>query len=101
MTIPLTPIMTNKEYHRQNNVELLSMLALATKEVTQGRFSKCAIAYTFFAAQCVTEKFAKKMLGDREIEAVLQRLEQLTKDGAQMTVAQTLGVVHGPVGNMK
>jgi hypothetical protein len=63
--------------------------------------SNCAVTYTFFAAQCVTEKFAKKLFGDNEIEAVLQRLDRLTKDGAQMTVAQTLGVIHGLVGNMK
>ena len=52
-------------------------------------------------AQCVTEKFAKKLLGDSEIEAVLQRLDRLTQDEARMAVVQTLGVVHGLVGNMK
>ena len=52
-------------------------------------------------AQCATEKFAKKLLGDSEIESVLQRLDRLTQDEARMTVAQTLGVVHGLVGNMK
>jgi hypothetical protein len=41
------------------------------------------------------------MLGDNEVEAVLQRLNRLTQDEARMTVAQTLGVVHGLVGNMK
>ena len=52
-------------------------------------------------AQCATEKFAKKLLGDNEIEGVLQRLDRLTQDEARMTVAQTLGVVYGLVGNMK
>ena len=47
------------------------------------------------------EKFAKKMLGDSEIEATVQRLDRLTQDEARMTVAQTLGVVHGLVGNVK
>jgi hypothetical protein len=38
-------------------VELLSVLALATKQVTQGRFtSKCAVTHTFFAAQYVREE---------------------------------------------
>ena len=82
-------------------VELLSVLALATKQIKQGRFSKCAVTYTLPMAQCATEKFAKKLLGDSEIEAVLQRLDRLTQDEARMTVAQTLGVVHGLVGNMK
>jgi hypothetical protein len=52
-------------------------------------------------AQYSTEKFAKKFLGESEIEAVLQRLDRLTQDEVRMTVAQTLGVVHGLVGNMK
>ena len=47
------------------------------------------------------EKFAKKLLGDSEIEATVQRLDRLTQDEARMTVAQTLGVVHGLVGNVK
>jgi hypothetical protein len=43
----------------------------------------------------------KKLLGESEIEAVLQRLERLTQDEARIGVAQTLGVVHGLVGNVK
>ena len=52
-------------------------------------------------AKCATEKFAKKLLGESEIEGVLQRLDRLTQDEARITVAQTLGVVHGLVGNVK
>ena len=51
--------------------------------------------------QCVAEKFTKKLLGESEIETVLERLDRLTQDEARMTVAQTLGVVHGLMGNMK
>ena len=82
-------------------VELLSVLALATKQINQGRFSKHTVSYTLSVAQCISEKFAKKLVGDSEIESVLQRLDRLTQDEARMTVAQTLGVVHGLVGNMK
>jgi hypothetical protein len=52
-------------------------------------------------ANCDLEKFAKKLFGDDEVEASLQRLDRLTQDEARMTVAQTLGVVHGLVNNMK
>ena len=52
-------------------------------------------------AQRTIEKFAKKLLGESEVEAVLQRLDRLTQDEARMTVAQTLGIVHGLVGNVK
>jgi hypothetical protein len=98
-TITPTPIMT--DIIIKIMVELLSVLALATKQIKQGRFSKCPVTYTLPVAQCATEKFAKKLLGDSEIETILQRLDRLTQDEARMTVAQTLGVVHGLVGNMK
>ena len=38
---------------------------------------------------------------ESEIEAVLQRLDRLTQDEAWMTAAQTSGVVHDFVGNMR
>ena len=52
-------------------------------------------------AQHGIEKFAKKLLGEREIEAVLHRLDRLTQEEGRITVAQTLEVVHGLVTNVK
>jgi hypothetical protein len=52
-------------------------------------------------SQHCIEKFAKKLLGESEIEAVLQRLDRLTQEEGRMTVAQTLEVVHGLVNNVK
>jgi hypothetical protein len=46
-------------------------------------------------------KFVKKLLGDNEVEAVLQRLDRLTQDEALTTSAQNLQVVYGLVQNMK
>ncbi len=82
-------------------VEVLSVLALATKQIKQGRLSKLTVTSNLAIAQCATEKFAKKLLGEGDIEAVLRRLDRLTQDEARMTVAQTLGLVYGLVGNMK
>jgi hypothetical protein len=48
-----------------------------------------------------TEKFAKKLLGESEIEAVLQKLDRLTQEEARMMAAQTLEVVHCLVNNVK
>jgi len=47
-------------------------------------------------AQYVTEKFVKKLRGERndKIQAALERLDRLTKDEGLSAVAQTLGVVH-------
>jgi hypothetical protein len=82
-------------------LELLSVLALASKQIKQGRLSKCAITFMLSMTQCAIEKFTKKLLGESEIETILQRLDRLTQDEARMTVAQTLGVVHGLVANVK
>ena len=81
-------------------VELLSVFALATKQIKQGRFSKCG-RHRWTIAQYGIEKFAKKLLGESEIEAVLRRLDRLTQEEGRMTIAQTLEVVHGLVNNVK
>jgi hypothetical protein len=99
MTIPPTAMMS--DIIAQIMVEVLSVLALATKQIKQGRFSKYTVTYTFSVAYCAAEKFGMKLLGDSEIEAVLKKLDRLTQDEARMTVAQTLGMVHSLVGNMR
>ena len=48
-----------------------------------------------------TEKFVKKLFGEKEVEAALQRLDRLTQDEARTTAAQTLEVVYGLVQNMR
>jgi hypothetical protein len=47
------------------------------------------------------EKFAKKLLGEKDIESILQRLDRLTLEESKVTVAQTLGVVYSLVNNME
>jgi hypothetical protein len=60
------------------------------------------LAYIYVPCQCrLLEKFAKKLLGESEIEDVLHRLDRLTLDEARMTGTETLQVVHGLVSNMK
>ena len=44
--------------------------------------------------ECSTEKFIKKIRGETEIEAALQRLDRLTQDEGLATGAQTLQVVN-------
>jgi hypothetical protein len=46
-------------------------------------------------------KFVKKGFGEKEIEAVLERLDRLTHDEARTTVSQTLEVIHSLVQNMR
>ena len=54
-----------------------------------------------FLADHDTEKFAKKILGERDVEAILQRLDRLTQEESRMTVTHTLEVVHGLFDNLK
>ena len=52
-------------------------------------------------ALLTAEKFARKLLGEKDIESILQRLDRLTLEESKVTVAQTLGVVHSLVNNME
>jgi hypothetical protein len=49
----------------------------------------------------MSAKFTKKLLGESETEAILQRLDRLTQEEARMTAAQTLEVVHSLFNNLK
>ena len=49
----------------------------------------------------MAEKYAKKFLGEKDIESVLLRLDRLTLEESKMTVAQNLDVVYGLVNNMQ
>jgi hypothetical protein len=57
--IPPTLIMT--DVVTEIMVELLSVLALASKEIKQGRLSECASTCTLPVAQYSTVKFTKKL----------------------------------------
>jgi hypothetical protein len=49
---------------------------------------------------CVVEKFGKKLLGENDVEAILQRLDRLTQEEARATAAQALQVIYGLVKNL-
>ena len=98
--VPPTPALTNVLV--KIITELLSTLALATKQVKQGRFSESVLAGSRFnVTEFGTEKFMKKLRGENDIEATLQRLDRLTLDEARATAAQTLEVVYGLVRNRR
>jgi hypothetical protein len=93
-TIPPIPVMMDLIIKIM--VELLSVLALTTKQIRQGRFSECIDQIYVGYDQRVAEKFVRKLLGKRKgkIQAALERLDRLTKDEGLSAVAQTLGIVH-------
>ena len=82
-------------------VEVLSVLSLATKQIKEGRLSKMSFILSILLVNLALEKFAKKLLGDSEIEDVLQRLDRLTLDEARMAGTQTLEVLHSLIANVK
>jgi hypothetical protein len=49
----------------------------------------------------VAEKYGKKLLGENEIKAVLQRLDRLSIEESREVAAQTLDVVYGLVKNIE
>ena len=55
----------------------------------------------FIFAQRRAVKFVKKFFKEKDIEAVLERLDRLTQDEARTTAAHTLAVVHGLIQNMR
>ncbi|KAH8986706.1 hypothetical protein EDB92DRAFT_2105213 [Lactarius akahatsu] len=59
-------------------VEVLNIFAIATKEMKQGR----------------AKKFFKKLMGKKDIEDALARLDRLTQEEARMAAAQILRLTH-------
>ena len=79
--------------------ELLSTLAVATRELKQGRPSESFLAdLSPYSARAV--KFVKKGFGRKDVEVIMQRLDRLTQDEARTTAAQSLEVVYSLVQNM-
>jgi hypothetical protein len=98
--IALSPLMT--EIIVKIMVELLSILAQAKKQIKHGRLSERPIPrLSLTIPEHIAEQFAKKLLGDSEIENILRRLDRLTHDEARMMEAHILEVVHGLMDNMK
>ena len=56
---------------------------------------------TFYFAQHHAVKFVKVFFKEKDIKAVLERLDRLTQYEARTTAAHTLAVVHGLVQNMR
>ena len=47
------------------------------------------------------EKLVRKLVGEKNMQAMVQRLDRLTQGEARQTIAQVLKLVHGLVENMK
>jgi hypothetical protein len=99
----ITPTVAMTEMVVKILVELLSTLALVTKQIKQGKSSESVFRKMLCClTHCNVEKFAKKLFGgENDVEAVLQRLNRLTQDEARITAAQTLEVVYGLIQSVR
>jgi hypothetical protein len=74
--------------------QVLSILALSTKEMKEKRISKSISSIFSSIADHETEKFMKRIAGRTDVEDALQRLDILTKEECLMTAARNLEVTH-------
>ncbi|KAI0295434.1 hypothetical protein B0F90DRAFT_1820513 [Multifurca ochricompacta] len=81
--IPLTNAMT--ETIVKILLQLLSTLGLATQQVNQGRL----------------ERVGEMLLGENDVEAVLQRLGNTSQNESRTAAGQALEIIYGLVQNMK
>ena len=74
-------------------VEVLSILAIAMKEIRHGPLSE-QFLYKYDTTEHCSEKYVKKLVGRTDIEDALQRLDKLTRDEARMAIVQVLKATH-------
>ena len=75
--------------------EVLSILALATKEMRQKQISEHILYVDVFSySYPETEKFMKRLVGRTDVEDALRRLDRLTQEEMRTTVAKNLEVAH-------
>ena len=88
--VSLTPAMTNKMV--QITVEILDVLATATKEMGQSVASESNLHLMLLEANIGSEKFVKKVAGWTDLEDGLTKLEKLTTEEIAMAIAQLVKV---------
>ena len=78
--------------------EVLGIFAIMTKEIKQGRTSESIPDNTFPVADRYSEKYVKqylkKLIGRKDIEDALNRLDRLTQEEVNMAAVQILKLAH-------
>jgi hypothetical protein len=76
-------------------VEVLGILAIATKEIKQGRPSESIHNNRLSFAHVGLEKYLKKLVGKNDMKDMLKRLDLLTQEEARMATAEVLKITKG------
>lgn len=75
-------------------VEVLDILATATKEMKQSRASEFSLQLTLLEAHMSSEKFLKKVAGVTNLEDGMKRLDRLINEEVRMASAVILKITH-------
>ncbi len=78
----------------QITVEILDILAIATKEMEQSRASEFDLHLILLEANIGSEQFLKKVAGWTDLEDGLKKLEKLTNEEVVMASVQLLKITH-------
>ena len=82
------PTLAMKDTMAKIMVEVLNILAIATKETKQSTASELGLCIMFLLVDFGPEKFLKKLAGLTAMKDALKRLDKLTNEEALMASAQ-------------
>jgi hypothetical protein len=71
-------------------VQVLEILAVATKEIKQRFSSELVVAHIWQLTHLRTERFVKKLMGRTDIKDALEKLDKLTHEEALMASAEAV-----------
>src|ERR1700744_706915 len=99
--IKVRPTAAMKDIIVKIMVEVLSILGIVTKEIRQGSMSAYFRVKISTKVDLRAEKFFKKLVGRKDVEDALQRLDELTQEEARMAAAETLAITRDIDDNVK
>ena len=74
-------------------VEVITILGIVTKEVGQGRTSKSLLVDLYLSnIDLRAERYLKRLVGRKDVENALQRLDNLTQEEVRMAAAEALTI---------
>ena len=95
--IKVRPTVAMKDIIVKIMVEVISILGIITKEIRQGRTGmRFPIDIIIFQKLDLFKvRYFKKLLGRKDVEDALRRLDKLTQEEARMAAAESLTIARG------
>ena len=73
-------------------VEVITILGIVTKEIGEGRTSMLARINLSREIDLCAERYLKRLMGRKDVENALQRLENLTQEEVRMATTEALAI---------